>query len=133
MVLKWLKKTLEIIEHFKPKYWFIENPRGMLRKQDFMKDTISKMGGVRNTVTYCQYGDYRMKPTDIWTNCTSWTPKPMCKRGMPCHQASPRGSKSGVMRESNSYQRSKIPHQLCMDILCEAARAIRHADHESNK
>lgn len=22
----------------------------------------------RYTVTYCQYGDNRMKPTDIWTN-----------------------------------------------------------------
>ena len=31
------KKTLEIINHLKPKYYFIENPRGVLRKLDFMK------------------------------------------------------------------------------------------------
>ena len=57
------KKTLEIIDYFKPKFFFIENPRGVLRKMPFMK-TLP----LRNTVTYCQYGDDRMKPTDIWTN-----------------------------------------------------------------
>jgi len=54
-------KTIELIKELKPKYWFIENPRGMLRKMSFMKDLP------RYTVTYCQYGDTRMKPTDIWT------------------------------------------------------------------
>lgn len=32
-----------------PKYWFIENPRGGMRKMDFMH------GLPRYTVTYCQY------------------------------------------------------------------------------
>ncbi len=50
-----VKKTLEIINHFKPKYFFIENPRGVLRKMDFMQDLK------RHTVTYCQYGDTRQK------------------------------------------------------------------------
>lgn len=30
------KKTIELIKGIKPKYWFIENPRGMLRKMPFM-------------------------------------------------------------------------------------------------
>lgn len=118
-----VKKTLKIIAHFKPKYWFIENPRGMLRKQDFMNDAVHMLGGKRNTVTYCQYGDYRMKPTDIWTNLNAenmlaWSPRPMCKRGQSCHEASPRGSqKGGVMRQSNPYERSRIPKDLCLEIL----------------
>lgn len=52
-----VKHTLELIKELKPKYWFIENPRGGMRKMDFMQ------GLPRCTVTYCQYGDTRMKPT----------------------------------------------------------------------
>ena len=106
-----VKKTLEIIEHYRPKYWFIENPRGVLRKMDFMNELK------RNTVTYCQYGDERMKPTDIWTNNNEWMPRKMCKNGDKCHVAAPRGSQTGTQGRANPYERSKIPEQLCMEIL----------------
>mgnify|MGYP001094430532 FL=1 len=56
------KHVLELIEQLQPKYYFIENPRGGMRKMEWMKNLP------RYTVTYCQYGDNRMKPTDIWTN-----------------------------------------------------------------
>ena len=45
------KKTVELIEKSKPRFWFIENPRALLRKQHFMPN------GLRKTVTYCKYGD----------------------------------------------------------------------------
>jgi len=109
--LKLVQKTLEIIEHFKPTYFFIENPRGMLRKMPIMKDLP------RQGVTYCQYGDTRMKPTDIWTNSTKWIPRPMCKNGDPCHVSAPRGSKTGTQGLKGSYERSKIPEDLCYEIL----------------
>ena len=109
--LKLVEKTIEIINHFQPKHWFIENPRGVLRKMEIMKDLK------RKTVTYCQYGDERMKPTDIWTNSELWTPRPMCKNGDPCHVAAPRGSRTGTQGRSNAYERSKIPDQLCEEIL----------------
>ena len=57
-----VKRTLEIIKELNPEFWYIENPRGMLRKQSFMK------GIPRTTIWYCTYGDTRAKPTDIWTN-----------------------------------------------------------------
>ena len=41
--------VLELIKELNPKCYFIENPRGGLRKMDFMK------GLYRYTVTYCQY------------------------------------------------------------------------------
>jgi hypothetical protein len=106
-----VKKTLEIIDYYKPKYWFMENPRGVLRKMDIVKNLK------RNTVTYCQYGDERMKPTDIWTNSDVWIPRKMCKNGDPCHVAAPRGSRTGTQGRSNAYERSKIPNELCYEIL----------------
>jgi len=109
--LKLVQKTLEIIQHFNPTYFFIENPRGMLRKMPIMADFP------RHSVTYCQYGDTRMKPTDIWTNSTKWIPRPMCKNGDPCHVSAPRGSKTGTQGLKGSYERSKIPEDLCYEIL----------------
>ena len=93
--------------------FFIENPRGMLRKMPFMQEFT------RYTVWYCQYGDDRAKPTDIWTNSKTWTPKPVCHNGnKECHhQPAPRGSRTGTQGRSGSYDRSKIPQELCKTII----------------
>ena len=108
-----VKKTLEIIHVLKPKYWIIENPRGVLRKMPFME------GFRRVTVTYCQYGDNRMKPTDLWTNIPEgvWTPRPMCKNGQPCHIAAPRGSSTGTQGIKTYKDRSRVPEELCKEII----------------
>ena len=107
--------VLKLIEELKPKYYFIENPRGGMRKMNFMKDLP------RYTVTYCQYGDSRMKPTDIWTNHPNPGFKPMCKNGSPCHVSAPRGSKTGTQGLKNSKDRSVVPYELCRHIasICE--------------
>tara|TARA_R100000353_G_scaffold133693_1_gene94773 strand:- start:416 stop:1036 length:621 start_codon:yes stop_codon:yes gene_type:complete len=109
-----VKKTIDIIEQLQPKYWFIENPRGKLRKLDFMQDFP------RKTVTYCSYGDMRMKPTDIWTNY-DFTTRPMCFNGnKDCHhEPAPRGSKTGTQGLKNDYLRSQIPPALFEDIFKE--------------
>lgn len=125
--LRLLKKTIYIIAKSKPKYWFIENPRGMMRK---VIDEIFEENGitdyVRHTVTYCQYGDTRMKPTDIWTNCKEWNPKPACKNGSPCHVAAPRGSSTGTQGLKNAKDRGIIPpaifHEIFKDIAEEASQ-----------
>tara|TARA_R100000700_G_C3175127_1_gene149842 strand:+ start:1891 stop:2496 length:606 start_codon:yes stop_codon:yes gene_type:complete len=104
-------ETLKIIDKLQPDLYFIENPRGKLRKLEFMKCIP------RATVTYCQYGDTRMKPTDIWTNSNNWKPRKMCKNGMPCHEAAPRGSKTGTQGLKNNYERSVVPYELCKEIL----------------
>jgi site-specific DNA-cytosine methylase len=93
--------------------FFIENPRGMLRKMPFMQEFK------RYTVWYCTYGDERAKPTDIWTNSQTWTPKPMCHNGnKACHHSpAPRGSKTGTQGRKGSFNRSKIPTELCVEIL----------------
>ena len=77
---------------------------------DFMKEKP------RYTVTYCQYGDDRMKPTDIWTNHPEPKFKQMCKNGDSCHVSAPRGSKTGTQGRKGSVDRSIIPHELCLHI-----------------
>jgi hypothetical protein len=88
-------------------YWFIENPRGGMRKSIHMRDLP------RYTVTYCQYGDTRMKPTDIWTNYPNPEFKPMCHNGDNCHDRAPRGSKTGTQGLDGSVERSRIPDGFC--------------------
>lgn len=102
-----------------PKYWFIENPRGGMRKMNFMS------GLPRYTLTYCQYGDNRMKPTDIWTNHPDPAFLPMCKNGGTCHEPAPRGSKTGTQGLKDHKERSRIPEELCRHIvsICEEATA----------
>lgn len=109
------RHVLDLIQELKPVFYFIENPVGGLRKMDFMR------GLYRYTVTYCQYGDIRQKPTDIWTNHPEPDFKPACKRGSPCHEAAPRGSRTGTQGLKNSTERGKIPVQLCEHIvdICE--------------
>ena len=112
-----LSRTILIIEHFQninPNLvWYVENPRGMMRKMKIW-DWIPH---VRHTVTYCQYGDKRMKPTDIWTNDKSWTPKLACKNGAPCHVSAPRGSRTGTQGLKGNYERSIIPKDLCEEVI----------------
>lgn len=103
--------VLNLIQELDPKYWFIENPRGGLRKMRFMR------GLPRYTVTYCQYGDTRMKPTDIWTNHPDPCFKPMCHNGDPCHVSAPRGAKTGTQGLKGHVERSVIPDALCDHIV----------------
>lgn len=107
--------VLHLIRQLQPRFYFIENPRGGMRKMEWMQQIP------RYTVTYCQYGDTRMKPTDIWTNHPSTQFKPMCKNGDPCHIKAPRGSRTGTQGLKGSKERSVIPKQLCEHIvdICE--------------
>jgi site-specific DNA-cytosine methylase len=113
-----LNKTLEIISWYSEAIFYIENPRGKMR--------VKIKGIDRETVTYCSYGDTRMKPTDIWSNnfydlfnSKGWKPRPMCFNGNEkCkHEAAPRGSKTGTQGIKGNYNRSKIPKELCLEII----------------
>ena len=105
--LKLLEHTIKLIEELNPKLYFIENPRGVMRKMQVMKNLPLY------TITYCQYGDNRMKPTDIWTNHISPNFKPMCSPNDNCHISAPRGSRTGTQGLKGNYERSLIPHEFC--------------------
>lgn len=131
-----VRATLLIIRESEPQWWFIENPRGVLRKLPFMDEAMAELGGRRVTITYCQYGEDRMKPTDIWTNAWWWEPRGMCKNGDTCHVAAPRGSKTGTQGITGAKERGRIPAALFQEILKQMERkraedyriARRHAD-----
>lgn len=105
------KHVIELIKELNPKYYFIENPRGCFRKMKFINNIP------RYTVTYCQYGDKRMKPTDIFTNHPNPKFKKACKNGDPCHDKAPRGSRTGTQGIKNNIERSMIPIELCNHIV----------------
>ena len=109
------ENMMKLIRHLNPKYFFIENPRGGMRKAYWIQ------GIPRYTVTYCQYGETRMKPTDIWTNHPDPKFKPPCKNGDSCHVSAPRGSKTGTQAIKGAKARSMIPEELCKHIvdICE--------------
>lgn len=124
-----VEKTLEIIDHFADLNpdckWFMENPRGKLRKLPVVANRP------RATVMYCKYGDTRMKPTDIWSNHiadvfnpSGWAPRAVCFNGnLDCHhEAAPRGSKTGTQGIKGSYDRSRIPLELVGEILNSVTR-----------
>ena len=101
-----------IIEDYNPNLiWFVENPRAGMRKMGCMADLP------RYTVTYCKYGDSRMKPTDIWTN----HPDPQfiapCKNGDSCHDRAPRGTRQGTQGLVGAVERARIPDKFCDHIV----------------
>jgi hypothetical protein len=122
--VEFVESTLKIIKYFSSLnsdlIWYMENPRGKLRKLQVVEDLP------RTTVWYCTYGDKRAKPTDIWTNNLysllnpeGWIPRKECHNGNKnCHhEPAPRGSRTGTQGLKTNYERSKIPKQLCLEIL----------------
>lgn len=107
--------VVELIRELSPKVFFIENPRGGMRRMPWVQ------GMPRYTVTYCQYGERYMKPTDIWTDHPAPRFRPPCRNGDPCHERAPRGSRSGLQRIDGKRDRARIPAELCEHIveICE--------------
>jgi len=110
--MKTIESILNLVNQPNIKWWFIENPRGMLRKMPYP----TLVSAYRHTVTYCQYGDTRMKPTDVWTNAAWWKPRPACKNGDACHESAPRGSRTGTQGLKGSVARGVIPPALFKEL-----------------
>lgn len=108
---KMVKKAISIIDYYQPFRYIIENPRGLLRKMPFMERFQ------RATVTYCQYGDTRMKATDLMGEIDDLKFRPMCRPGDPCHEEARRGSRTGTQGLKGSVDRAIVPRELCEDII----------------
>jgi hypothetical protein len=76
--LNLFRETVGLITQLKPTWWFIENPKSLLRKMPvvagFNRGYPSR---TRQTLNHGDYGGSRKQQSDIWTNAYWWTPKPM--------------------------------------------------------
>jgi len=108
-----VQHSINLMNQINPKYgWVMENPRGMLKKQEVVQNLP------RYTITYCQYGDTRMKPTDLWGTIQNWRPRKMCSPRGTCHESSPAGTNAGgTGKLRNAKLRSMIPYELGLEIL----------------
>lgn len=114
-----LDRTIEVIRHLSPTFWVIENPRGMMRKMPQLSPFH------RRTVTFCQYGDGRMKPTDLWGVFPPGFPsRRPCSNGDPCHERAPRGAKTGTQGIKGAALRSLIPNDLANELLIRCKEGL---------
>mgnify|MGYP003676016688 FL=1 len=109
-----VKKTLEIIDYFKPRLWTIENPQtGLLKNRDFMKDIPYY------DIDYCMYSDWGYKKrTRFWTNIKDFNPK-LCNK--KCENMIDNRHKGWVGREKggNNLSRYRIPPKLILELYFE--------------
>jgi len=107
-----INKTLEIINYFKPKIWFIENPRGLLRHFPPMKN-----------LPFCHlvyYGNYNypmVKATNIWSNKFLWD-----NEKKPILDVKKDKKSNTIYFSNNKNKRSLIPSKLVEKI----AHKINH-------
>jgi len=102
-----MDKTLEIIDYFKPKYYFIENP-----KSGHMKEFIQGIPFI--DVSYCMYGFQYRKHTRIWTNLEGFDAKVCNHKKHAFSISTTRGSnKKNINRLGQRYS---IPPDLIRDL-----------------
>ena len=124
--------TVGLVQGLSPSYWVLENPRGYLRQ--FLGDPTA-------TVTYCQYGESYMKPTDLWGHHPPMTYR-RCQTGQSCHADNTDGDHGGrgncdvmddgksrtafqqVTSGTKSAERAKVPYQLSASIRDACERAL---------
>jgi len=102
------------IEYLDPEFFVIENPIGKLRKLEVLSHLDNRV------VTYCQYGENRMKPTDLWGGFPpSLELKKRCSPGMSCHMSARRGTHHGTQ--------DGVPWEVATKIPAPLSNAIRLA------
>jgi len=96
--------TLWLIGRIDPEYWFLENPRGMMRRVLPIRPA--------GTVTYCQYGKDYMKPTDLYGEHPPSFVYRSCNPNDDCHERNPRNLHDSACFEKNAAERAKVPYGL---------------------
>ena len=101
-------KVLEIIDYFKPKYWWIENPQ-----TGSMKEYITNRKSY--DVDYCKYSNWGyQKRTRFWTNITGFQPK-KCKKDCG-YTENGRHKVTLGGPYTTKYERYRIPFKLLREL-----------------
>jgi len=116
---------LDLVDYLNPRYWILENPRGMLRKV---------LGKPVHETFFASFGSLHLKPTDLWGE---FPPGLVFPKPIKWNKA-PRGSKSGThgpqgrplgcvqngkdVRPSDSALRARIPYRLS-EAICIAVES----------
>ena len=123
LALQITRHTFKLIDEYRDRHpdvrYVIENPRGVMRKITPREPTA--------TTWYCQWGESRAKPTDLWTNVDlfpagQW---PSCRNGAPDHDAQSRyywkrkaeGQTGGTQGLKDAATRALIPERLATAII----------------
>lgn len=117
VALSIVKQTFRLVDEYRDRHpdtlYVVENPRGVMRKITPRRPTAETW--------YCQWGESRAKPTDLWTNIDlfpqGW---PKCRNGNPDHDAQSRyyakrkalGQTGGTQGLPNAELRALIPAKL---------------------
>lgn len=122
--LRLLDRTITLGDALAPRLIIIENPRAKMRR--IMEEYYPSFARNIRTVTYCQLGRERMKPTDLWAN--HWLPSltlpAPCRNGDPCHVRAPRGSTTGTQGDPDRAAKAEIPYRLSELVAIAAERDI---------
>lgn len=114
MSLRLVKRTIELCLELDPDYWFLENPRAGLRR--VMREKFWGLGEPTGTISWCQYGANRMKPTDFWGEHPPMKYR-FCANGEDCHASAKRGSQTGTQGIRSDVKRAAIPYGVSLAIL----------------
>ncbi len=121
IAMELVRHTVKLIMQSHARFWWVENPRGVLRKLDIIPETWDHC-----EVWYCKYGDKRAKPTDLWGRWphSFWrsTQGRTCYNGATAkgdchHEPAPRGSRTGTQGPLSYLERSAIPMRLASDVM----------------
>ena len=109
IAIEYVAKTIDLIRIIQPKYFFIENPRDILRHLPVI-NKLSKYDLIRSTVSYYDYGSQFWKPTDLFHNNKQFKPKKMTqKENLINHTLC---EKKHITKLLNA-----IPQDLCLSII----------------
>ena len=81
-----VRKALDIIDYFRPRFWFVENPWGGLLRG---REVVAHLPPPKQT-SYCMYGYPYQKHTAIWTNAAELE-LPVCNKDCAQMVLGPKG------------------------------------------